>query len=215
MALQQQPNAHIISNTNMDAVVIQSGHTQQAQPQLAICCNGGHSYEFSRSGGVGTGVTQIIIASLCVIAGIVAYAVNSINYAAFGIWSGVLFFLPTGILGVTTARLETGTIMAYMVMCIITSFESFGMIWYEAFYAMGHFAANPSVPVVIIHAVLAVLAFAEFIVSFIGAIYCCMGVHCWAPPYDNNVVFNQSQSRSQPQFQHQIQNPSHLVVQVP
>ncbi|XP_022100748.1 uncharacterized protein LOC110984661 isoform X2 [Acanthaster planci] len=79
----------------------------------------------------GFSVVHIVLAVLSIIFGILAVVFEcNFSYAGWGIWSGILFFLVTGILGLATRKQNSkrGLVIAFMVMSILSSIVAFQLM---------------------------------------------------------------------------------------
>eukprot|EP00057_Strongylocentrotus_purpuratus_P020548 XP_011675022.1 PREDICTED: uncharacterized protein LOC105443490 [Strongylocentrotus purpuratus] len=145
------------------------------------------SEHYNGTAGLATGIVHLIVATLSIILGGVAY-VFPVYQIGYGIWSAFIFYIPTGILGIASKKKNSCVIIAYMVMAILSTFHSFGMIAYEAFVAsvLTYFpychqyycTYERSVGAVSVHAILAILGLVEFINCIVSAAYCCGGHSC-------------------------------------
>nr|XP_054767622.1 calcium-binding protein P-like isoform X1 [Lytechinus pictus] len=172
---------------------------------------------FNGKAGLVTGVVHLIAAVLSIILGGVAYTFPVIQIG-YGIWSAILFIIPTGLLGVVSRNKQSCVIIAYMVMSILCSWTAFGMLAYEtvvssvlSYYQHCYFSFTGfdssyicnyeySAGSVIIHAFLAFLALIEVINSIVGAAYCCGGHPCCCgkPSAPTTTTVQYSQTAAQP-----------------
>ncbi|XP_072179749.1 uncharacterized protein [Diadema setosum] len=168
--------------------------TYAYQGNTNTCC-GGTSERFQAKAGLSTGVIQLAIGVLSVILTGSSYTFPVINLG-YGITAGILFFIPAGVVGIVSKNKSKGVIIAYMVLSILCALVSIGMVSYECvaastysfiqpcdFYPSAYYECNPVrlKGSVIIHSILAVLAFLEFIISIVAAALCCGGLTCCSP----------------------------------
>ncbi|XP_071503820.1 uncharacterized protein [Diadema antillarum] len=194
----QQPPAYTQPGSGQ---VVYTTNPQPAQPTYLVqnsgqtrpyeegCCSG-LSEKFNAQGGLITGVVQLIIAVLSVILGGVSYAFPIYWYVGYSIWAGLLFFLPAGILGIFTKTRRTGVIVSYLIVSILCSLQAVGMLAYEAIAAGASTSLTAACDYyfyydycrsdgsIAVHAILAILAFVELVVSIVGAALCCGGLRC-------------------------------------
>ncbi len=124
---QQQPPAYQQSAPQQQTMLVQQ---QQQQPVVAVrqdtsgmtnSQNG--SRKWCWKGLRVTGYMQVVLGCLAVLFGIISIVVRTyLFFVGTPIWSGICFFVITGILGIAAGRKQrSGLIVGYMVMSIISS----------------------------------------------------------------------------------------------
>ncbi|XP_071503817.1 uncharacterized protein [Diadema antillarum] len=194
-AYPQPPTGNNNSISNSIVVGAPMAPVQAAVPQTTIirhssqdnCC-AGENPSFNSEMGRFLGFIQLLCGIITIVIIGVSYSLrNYFEYPGIGssIAAAIIFYIPTGILGMFTYSKNRCVIIGYLVMCILTSLESFGMICYEstaaALYSYDQdciffscwYSLNTAV--VALHAVAAFLALVVFITVQIGMCLCCKG----------------------------------------
>ncbi|XP_071476450.1 uncharacterized protein [Diadema antillarum] len=183
------------------AVIVQQTHPNQ-------------SSRYNAKRGRATGWVQLTCSILCLALGIAQLVVgSSVSIVGYGIWSGILFFLPTGILGVVSHNKNTCVIVSYMVMSIISSLVALSVLGLgftsvlisasESCSYLGVADCGYGIQKVRIalDALITVVGFVELITAIVAASFCCAGVCCVTQP--NTVVMQYAN------------NPAPMVVMSP
>ncbi|XP_038057486.1 uncharacterized protein LOC119729055 [Patiria miniata] len=135
------------------------------------------------------GILQIIIAGISAVLGIATGVVwLTIAVIASGVWGGLLFYLPAGILGVLSVTMAVSSrrclAIASLVMSILSAVMAFSNIavygWAIATdiylskeYHNGHYDyRDPSAPLAL-DSLLVIASVLELVVSITAAVYCC------------------------------------------
>ncbi|XP_072179837.1 uncharacterized protein [Diadema setosum] len=220
---QQQPPVYVPPPAGQTVVVaqappVQTNYVVQGAPPSNEGCCSGTSEKFNATGGLVTGVIQTVVAVLSIILGAASYAFPLLWYSGYGIWSGILFFLPTGILGICSKRRQTGVVIAYLVMSIICSLEAIGMIAYEGtaagvasfyqtcsyYYYDTYCTYDTNSGAVAVHSILAIVAFVEFVVAIVASAICCGGLRCCCASPSTTTTTTTTYYGGQPQPQQQF-----------
>ncbi|XP_022100745.1 uncharacterized protein LOC110984660 [Acanthaster planci] len=143
---------------------------------------------------MGLSIVHIVLGSLSTLLGIVAIIIRcSSSYAGWGIWSGLVFFLLTGILGLVAGYQKNNRCMviAVMVMSILTAVAACQLliVYGIAIASDSHYYCNPHpgrpfgascivgpAPRQAVDSLLAILGLAEMIISIVTASMSCYGV---------------------------------------
>ncbi|XP_022100744.1 uncharacterized protein LOC110984659 [Acanthaster planci] len=143
---------------------------------------------------MGLSIVHIVLGSLSTLLGIVAIVLRcNSSYAGWGIWSGLVFFLLTGILGLVAGYQKNNRCMviAVMVMSILTAVAACQLLIVSVIAALSEFGyfcrphpepyggvscivGTPSRQAV--DSLLAILGLAEMIISIVTASMSCYGV---------------------------------------
>ncbi|XP_038055174.1 uncharacterized protein LOC119727377 [Patiria miniata] len=136
------------------------------------------------------GIMQIIIAGISAGLGIATGVVwPTIAVIASGVWGGLLFYLPAGILGVLSVTMAVNSrrclAIASLVMSILSAVVAFSniavygvaiatdlAIAYSHYHYSPYFYGNPSVPLTL-DSLLVFTSVLDLIVSITAAAYCC------------------------------------------
>ncbi|XP_022100734.1 uncharacterized protein LOC110984657 [Acanthaster planci] len=142
-------------------------------------------------------VFQLILGVLCALLGIAAVVMeNFIYFTGYPIWSGVLFFCITGILGIVTACANRNKclIIAFMVMSILASIDAGLMLipsiggaaseqfdpsctrYYENYPNYQYYCAVSWEARMAVDIVIAVVALAEMVFAIVGSACSCYGL---------------------------------------
>ncbi|XP_003729973.2 uncharacterized protein LOC100889880 [Strongylocentrotus purpuratus] len=148
----------------------------------------GVSQNFNGAAGRATGWLQLSLGIGSIVVAIPELVLGlGVGFSGMGIWASVLFYIPTGILGICSMQKNTCVIVGYLTMCIITANVAFvqmllGVIWtgitsvfLHDFGNIDHGIAGGSVA---IDSLLAILGLIEMIVAIVASAYCCGGMAC-------------------------------------
>ncbi|XP_022100740.1 uncharacterized protein LOC110984658 isoform X2 [Acanthaster planci] len=142
----------------------------------------------------GLSVVHIVLGSLTTLLGIVAIVLRcSFSYAGWGIWSGLVFFLLTGILGVGAVYRKNNKCMviAVMVMSILTAVAACQLLIVSAiaianelsYYCIPDPRQSHDLSCIVrpaprqaVDSLLAILGLAEMVISIVTASMSCYGV---------------------------------------
>nr|XP_054752496.1 uncharacterized protein LOC129258051 [Lytechinus pictus] len=149
----------------------------------------GVSQNFNGAAGRATGWLQLFLGIGSIVVAIAEIVLGTgVGFTGMGIWASVLFYIPTGILGICTYQKNNCVIIAYLTMCIISAVCAFiqmvagsisssitsGLSCYIYEYCGGSILAGR----VASDALLAVLGVIEMVVAIVGSAYCCGGMAC-------------------------------------
>ncbi|XP_022100795.1 uncharacterized protein LOC110984686 [Acanthaster planci] len=140
----------------------------------------------------GLSVAHIVVGILCVLFGLVAIILEcNYSFVGWGLWSGLLFFVVTGILGVITPgrKYTRGVAIAFLAMSVVSAIVAFILMttsiifaaWESSycnpstfyFYSTCHF---PPTTRLAIDASLAVLGLGEMVLGILTATLSCYGM---------------------------------------
>ncbi|XP_030838195.1 uncharacterized protein LOC115922759 [Strongylocentrotus purpuratus] len=89
----------------------------------------GVSQKFNGSAGRATGLLHLSLSIGSIVVAITEFVIGTpAGYVAMGIWASVLFYIPTGILGICSKQKNTCVIIGYLTMCIITANVAFAQM---------------------------------------------------------------------------------------
>ncbi|XP_030829690.1 uncharacterized protein LOC593349 [Strongylocentrotus purpuratus] len=164
----------------------------------------------ARSGKI-TGWMQLSCAIASVVIGIIELIVGSqVSIVGTGIWSGLLFFLPTAILGIVSKKKNTCVIVAYMVMSIISAIVGFVVFAmgitsaavsasntcsFIGLWGCGYAVSNARIT---FDSFLAIIGLLELVVAIVAACYCCAGVCCGRKDTPTNTMVYHYQNNAMP-----------------
>eukprot|EP00057_Strongylocentrotus_purpuratus_P005010 XP_003729974.1 PREDICTED: uncharacterized protein LOC100889973 [Strongylocentrotus purpuratus] len=149
----------------------------------------GVSQNFNGAAGRATGWIQLFLGIGSIVVAIAELVLHtSVGYVAMGIWASVLFYIPTGILGICSMQKNTCVIIGYLTMCIITANVAFGQmiagiigagIFSNFFYyPYGYNEPGLREGSIASDSLLAILGLIEMIVAIVASAYCCGGMAC-------------------------------------
>eukprot|EP00057_Strongylocentrotus_purpuratus_P009816 XP_011664290.1 PREDICTED: uncharacterized protein LOC100890142 [Strongylocentrotus purpuratus] len=150
----------------------------------------GVSQNFNGAAGRATGWLQLALGIGSIVVAIAELVLHTgVGYAAIGIWASVLFYIPTGILGICSKQKNSCVIIGYLTMCIITAIVAFiqmiagaigaGIIsnHYGYYYYYGYDRGLRGGRIAS-DSLLAILGLIEMIVAIVASAYCCGGMAC-------------------------------------
>ncbi|XP_030830670.1 uncharacterized protein LOC115918182 isoform X1 [Strongylocentrotus purpuratus] len=155
----------------------------------------GVSQNFNGAAGRATGWLQLSIGIGSIVVAIAQLVIFSrfysgLGFVAIGIWASVLFYIPTGILGICSKQKNTCVIIGYLTMCIIsanvacaqiiigaigaviTSYR-LGYLYYAGIAEQGIAEGGTASD-----SLLAILGLIEMVVAIVASAYCCGGMAC-------------------------------------
>lgn len=152
----------------------------------------GYSKSYNEQAGRSTGWIQLCCAGGSILVAIAQLMLDSpIRMSYFGIWAAVLFYGPSGILGISSFRKRTSVISAYMALSIVSAIFAFFMtitagISATISSALGCYPSSSFSDCqpgsgegrVASDAILSVIGFIEFVIAIMAAAFCCGGVCC-------------------------------------
>lgn len=164
-----------------------------------------YSQRYSSRGGMGTGVVQVLCGVIVFILGIVSHTLSlTWSIASTGIWSGLGFFVLSGLLGIISSRRQTSVVVGYMVMSILSAIIAFFAGCTYAYVIFGVRVACPVINPLLadygdeipdgiinctnpnvdsaVNGTLAVMFFIEFLAAIVGSGFTCGGVCCNSEP---------------------------------
>eukprot|EP00057_Strongylocentrotus_purpuratus_P029380 XP_011683854.1 PREDICTED: uncharacterized protein LOC583168 isoform X3 [Strongylocentrotus purpuratus] len=114
---------------------------------------------------------------------------TGLGYVALGIWASVLFYIPTGILGIFSMQKNTCVIIGYLTMCIISANVAFAQMIVGAIGASltgaylnddayGYSYQGIVEGGIASESLLAILGLIEMVVAIVASAYCCGGMAC-------------------------------------
>ncbi|XP_041474839.1 uncharacterized protein LOC121423550 [Lytechinus variegatus] len=152
----------------------------------------GVSQNFNGAAGRATGWLQLFLGIGSIVVAIGELVLQThIGYVAMGIWAAVLFYIPTGILGICSMQKNTCVIIGYLTMCILTANVAFGQMiagaigagilsnyltycdWFSSYCDPA--LRNGSIAC---DSLLSILGLVEMIVAIVASAYCCGGMAC-------------------------------------
>ncbi|XP_071811108.1 uncharacterized protein [Apostichopus japonicus] len=169
---------------------------------------------YNAKAGQWTGWIQVSLGTAAILFGIVSVVIDLANSnIGTGIWSGLLFYVITGILGIlSSSKKSYDLITAYLVMSIFSSMVSgvciiiFGVsAASESWYSYYYYDSIPYGARLTIHLLSLFIALVEFVISIIAAAFCCSGNCC--TPYSSVAT------RTVVQYSH-VQ-PNALITAIP
>ncbi|XP_071486332.1 uncharacterized protein [Diadema antillarum] len=164
--------------------------------------------------GRATGWVQLMCSILAIALGIAQLLVRSIvSVVGYGIWSGILFFLPTGILGVVSHNKNKCVIVSYMVMSILSCLAAVTGLGLNLtllvisveecnYVDLADCDYNIHQARIAVDALITIVSFVELVMAIVAASFCCAGVCCGA--HQPNTVVTQYYN-----------NPAPVVVMSP
>eukprot|EP00057_Strongylocentrotus_purpuratus_P004680 XP_003729230.1 PREDICTED: uncharacterized protein LOC100892695 [Strongylocentrotus purpuratus] len=150
----------------------------------------GVSQKFNGAAGRATGWLQLCLGIGSIVVAIAELVLGTeAGYVAMGIWASVLFYIPTGILGICSMQKNTCVINGYLTMCIITANVAFAQMLLGAigavhgighlyFYDYGSSEYEIVVARIASDSLLAILGLIEMVVAIVASAYCCGGKAC-------------------------------------
>lgn len=208
-AVQYPPNA--VPQVVMHQAGAHPVQVSAHQPVNIVLQNSNKSDGYNARSGKITGWIQLSCAIASFVIGIVELILGSeVSVVGTGIWSGLFFFLPTGILGIVSKKKNTCVIVAYMVMSIISAIAGFLVFamgitsaavsastfcTYIGLWYCGYAVVNARVS---FDSFLAITGLLELVVAIVAACYCCAGVCCGRKQTPTNAMIYQYQNNATP-----------------
>ncbi|XP_063954831.1 uncharacterized protein LOC135153912 [Lytechinus pictus] len=203
MAVVYQPNSVALQQTGPQPPI----QVVANQPAMMVLQspNTGRSERYNAKSARVTGWIQLSCA-------IAAFAINvvelllgsTVSIVGTGIWAGLLFFLPTGILGIVSKNKSTCMIIAYMVMSIISAVVGFvvfcmgitaaSVSGYQTCSFIGIWNCGYDVQRarIAFDVFLVFTGLVELVVAIVAACYCCAGVCCGRTNNTSTMVYQHS-----------------------
>lgn len=187
-----QPNVQVQRMTGPLMAPPHPSHPQHAQvaPPAQPTHGPGVNPHYNAKAGQWTGWIQLSCGIIAILLGVISLLTQvALGHIGTGLWSGLLFYITTGILGILSGSKRTyDLIVAYLVMSIFSSIVSGVCIiifcssaaseyWYN------YFAYVPYGLRLTIDLLSMLVALVEFVVAIIGAAFCCSGNCC--TPYSS------------------------------
>ncbi|XP_030830680.1 uncharacterized protein LOC105437609 isoform X2 [Strongylocentrotus purpuratus] len=152
------------------------------------------SQHFNGAAGRATGWLQISIGIGSIVVAIAQLFIFSriytgAGFVAIGIWASVLFYIPTGILGICSMKKNTRVIIGYLTMSIITANVAIAQLIVGTIGALltsqyGYYFGSDYCEQGIVDggitsdSLLAILGLIEMVVAIVASAYCCRGMAC-------------------------------------
>ncbi|XP_041474796.1 uncharacterized protein LOC121423503 isoform X2 [Lytechinus variegatus] len=161
-------------------------------PQSPTPISHGYSGNYNRYSGRATGWIQLCCGVGAIFIGVAQFLLgsSSLRFFSFGIWMGLCFFGPTGIIGIASFRGRTCVITAYLVMSIIciilamammisgTVVASFGLQWCYIQDTVVPCQKGLAESRTASDGILGLIGFIEMMVAIIASVYCCASICC-------------------------------------
>eukprot|EP00057_Strongylocentrotus_purpuratus_P005011 XP_003729975.1 PREDICTED: uncharacterized protein LOC100890055 [Strongylocentrotus purpuratus] len=147
----------------------------------------GVSQKFNGAAGRATGWIQLFLGIGSIVVAIAELVlITDVGSIAMGIWASVLFYIPTGILGICSMQKNTCVIIGYLTMCIITANVAFGQMIVGSIgagiissdYSSGYNEPGLREASIASDSLLAILGLIEMIVAIVASAFCCGGMAC-------------------------------------
>eukprot|EP00057_Strongylocentrotus_purpuratus_P008233 XP_011662707.1 PREDICTED: uncharacterized protein LOC105437609 [Strongylocentrotus purpuratus] len=150
----------------------------------------GVSQKFNGAAGRATGWLQLSLGIGSIVVAIAEFVLGTeLCYVSIGIWASVLFYIPTGILGICSMKKNTRVIIGYLTMSIITANVAIAQLIVGTIGALltsqyGYYFGSDYREQGIVDggitsdSLLAILGLIEMVVAIVASAYCCRGMAC-------------------------------------